>query len=317
MNIKFSILIPAYKSVFLYEAIQSVLDQSYRNLELIIGDDCSPEELKSIVDKFSDDRIHYFRNDKNFGAVNVVDNWNKCLSYATGDFVICMGDDDKLTPSCLTDYVSIIQKYPGLAVYHTRTLLIDDKSNVWWIQEARPEFESAYSLWWHRWNVRIWQYIGDFLFERKHLVDNMGFYKLPLAWGSDDITAVRAAFIKGIANVQTPGFMYRQSKNTISMSANNRIKADATRMEREWYEKLIESSVGKDTETTIYLSLIKKTYLCYFHKKYVQYLTSDIYNNLFNVFFWIKRRDSYMLSLRMIVLSVFKAMFKHIEASSI
>ena len=85
---KFSITIPAYKQKYLSEAIESCLAQTYQEFEVIIVDDASPEYLKSVVDKFDDTRIRYYRNEKNCGALNVVDNWNICLSYATGDYVI-------------------------------------------------------------------------------------------------------------------------------------------------------------------------------------------------------------------------------------
>ena len=92
---KFSITIPAYKSLFLNEAIRSVKEQSYEEWELIIVDDCSPEDLYSIVRPYlSDHRIQYHRNNQNCGALNVVDNWNICLSYCSGDYVLCMGDDE-------------------------------------------------------------------------------------------------------------------------------------------------------------------------------------------------------------------------------
>ena len=99
----FTIAIPAFKSSYLGECIESVLNQSYKDFELLIIDDCSPEDLKSIVLKYEDARIRYYRNEKGFGAVNVVGNWNKCLEYAKGDFIICMGDDDKLKPNFLAD----------------------------------------------------------------------------------------------------------------------------------------------------------------------------------------------------------------------
>ncbi len=105
---KFSITIPAYKKRYLAEAIESVIRQSYNDFELIIVDDCSPEDLYSIVQSFSDSRIKYFRNQTNCGAIDVVDNWNICLSYCTGDFVICMGDDDRLLPNCLEEYLELI-----------------------------------------------------------------------------------------------------------------------------------------------------------------------------------------------------------------
>jgi glycosyltransferase involved in cell wall biosynthesis len=295
MDISFSILIPAYKSAFFSEAIQSVLNQTYNNFELVIVDDCSPENLKSIVDEFSDSRIHYHRNNRNYGALDVVDNWNQCLSYASGDYVICMGDDDKLTPSCLADYVEIINKYPGLYVYHTRTVIIDEISNISDIQELRPEYESGYSLWWHRWNGRLKQYIGDFLFSRKHLLENGGFIKLPLAWASDDITAVRASMLKGIANVQNVGFMYRSSSYTISMSSNERIKAEATLAEKEWYSNLISTLTPEGYSDKIMFAMLKRDFDIHFRNKLMLTLVSDIKQNPFRVVYWLRNCSKYML----------------------
>ena len=130
MEYFYSILIPAFKAKYLSATINSCLCQSYSNFEIIIVDDASPEDILGVVKSFNDERIHYYRNKANCGAVNVVDNWNICLDYANGDYVICMGDDDLLASCCLEDYNSIINKYPGLNVYHTRTLLIDDSSNA-------------------------------------------------------------------------------------------------------------------------------------------------------------------------------------------
>ena len=114
----FSILVPTYKAKFLKECIDSVLSQTYTNFELIIVNDASPEDIDSIVSICSDDRLRYYKNKKNIGAVDVVDNWNLCLSYAVGDYVICMGDDDKLTPNCLEEYLKLIEKYPKLEKNH-------------------------------------------------------------------------------------------------------------------------------------------------------------------------------------------------------
>ena len=106
---KISVVIPAYKSLFLDKAICSVVYQTYPNWELVIVDDCSPEDIHNIVKPYlSDSRIRYYRNKSNCGAINLVDNWNICLSYCTGDYVICMGDDDILFPYCLEEYTKCI-----------------------------------------------------------------------------------------------------------------------------------------------------------------------------------------------------------------
>ena len=90
--------------------------------------DASPYDLDSIVSQYSDPRIRYFKNKKNCGARDVVDNWNICLSHATGDYLICMGDDDNLTPRCLQDFAELIGKYPELDLFHARSEIIDDDS---------------------------------------------------------------------------------------------------------------------------------------------------------------------------------------------
>ena len=116
---KYSILIPAYKAKFFYECLDSALNQSFKDYEVIILNDASPEDLDSIVGTFHDNRIRYYKNEVNVGAINVVDNWNTLLSLAKGDFVACIGDDDKLynqtglkgslcTPCCGIMFVQIV-----------------------------------------------------------------------------------------------------------------------------------------------------------------------------------------------------------------
>lgn len=244
---KFSISIPAYKSQFLHEAIESVVSQTYADWQLVIVDDCSPEDLKSIAETFlSDPRICYYRNEKNCGAIDVVDNWNICLSHCTGDYVICMGDDDRLLPCSLEEYAKLIEKYPELNVYHCRTEIIDETGSVTTTQEKRPEKESALSILWNRWDHRNKQFIGDFCYSTDYLKATSGYYKLPLAWGSDDITALLAAKNKGIANTQTVCFQYRESNHTITSSADNaKIKIEAFIAQQYWYTSFLNEQAAK------------------------------------------------------------------------
>lgn len=267
---KFSVTIPAFKARFLKESIESVVCQTYTDWELIIVDDCSPENLHAIIGPFlKDKRIQYYRNNKNCGAFNVVDNWNICLSYCTGDYVICMGDDDRLLPSCLEEYCLLIKKHPLLHVYHTRTGIINEKGQVIDVQEERPEWESTLSLIWNRWDHRNKQYIGDFCFSTKYLKDTGGYYKLPLAWGSDDITAVLAAKEKGIANTQEYGFQYRTNSQSITNSSKDaRIKINATLAQYKWFGELLRELSKKSlSESDAYLlSTIERPRKDYYFK---------------------------------------------------
>lgn len=302
MNCRFSILIPSYKAKFLKEAIQSCLDQSYNLFEVIVVNDNSPEDLDSIVTSFLDDRMHYYKNKRNCGALNVVDNWNICLSYAKGEYIICMGDDDCLESNCLDELNRLIEKYPNLGVYHSRTVLIDESSDIFDIQEERPEYESSLSLIWHRWNCRHKQYIGDFCYNAKKLKENGGFYFLPMAWGADDISAIIAAnsLIGGIANTSRPIFRYRVNSQTISKSGSVDSKIKALEGEREWYLQFINTIEKNEKELTpidqLYLTLIKNKLPMHFKTKLKRLIALDMNKSSFKLFYWINNRAKYHLS---------------------
>ena len=235
----FSIMIPAYKRAYLQECIDSILAQTYTNFELLIVNDASPEDLDIIVNSYSDSRIRYYKNKKNCGAINVVDNWNICLSYAQGDYVICMGDDDKLLPNCLEEYEKLIEKYPGIGLLHGWTEIINEDSVPTLLTVHRCEYESAMSLMWHRQYAYQYQFIGDFCFNREWLQKQGGFYKLPLAWGSDDISAIIGASKNGVVNTQVVVFQYRINSQTISSTGNVEYKLKAINQEYKWINDFI------------------------------------------------------------------------------
>lgn len=276
---KFSILVPAFKKQFLHECIESILSQTYQDFELIIVNDHSPEDLDSIVYSFNDSRIRYYINKDNCGAINVVDNWNICLGYATGDYVICMGDDDRLLPSCLSEYVKLMEAYPNLGVYHARTEIINEKSEVIRIQEGRPIWEGVYSAMYCRWDHRN-QYIGDFLFDTNLLKLNKGFYKMPLAWSSDDISVYIAAQKGGIANMQVAGFQYRENPQTITSSGNYNIKLLSTLQEENWYSSfLMKKPKENDRIEFVYWRMLNERLSINMIKKRLYLMAQDMSEN--------------------------------------
>ena len=299
---KFSVTVPAYKAKYLKECIESVLAQTYRDFELLIVDDASPEDLKSIVKQFRDSRIRYYRNEKNCGAIDVVDNWNKCLEYAKGEWVICMGDDDKLLPNCLEEYAKLAEKHPQVQVMHGWTEIIDENSDFSNVTASRTECESAYSLIWHRWFSRDRQFVGDFAYKRETLKSIGGFYKLPMAWASDDITAITMAEFGGIANTQALVFQYRENSRTISSTGNVKVKMEAIRSEIKWYEEFFKRDVD-DTLDLKYKQSLEKGFSRHFQKKYAFNITQDLLQRRSNVFYWIRHRDEYGLSLPLIIYS--------------
>ncbi|OUU51919.1 MAG: hypothetical protein CBC25_04345 [Pelagibacteraceae bacterium TMED65] len=94
-----SVCIPVYNGErFLLECINSVLEQDFGKFELIIVDNCSTDGTKDLVQKISDHRIRYFKNNKNIGSLG---NFNKCLDLARGKYFMLLPHDDLLLPGAL------------------------------------------------------------------------------------------------------------------------------------------------------------------------------------------------------------------------
>ena len=290
---KFSIAIPSYKTQYLEEAIQSVLSQTYSDWELVIVDDCSPYDLKSVVAPFlRDSRISYYRNEKNIGALDLVDNWNRCLDYCSGDFIICMGDDDKLQPNCLSVLHDLINEHPNLGVYHCRTSIIDPEGKEVRILSVRPEFESSLEMLYGRLCGRH-QYIGDFCFSTSLLKKNGGFFKLPLAWGSDDISVYIAAkgdgeaFRDGIANTNIPVFCYRENPNTISSSPEYKVKMRALLSLVSWFKDELTSCTPISLADKNTLEKLLPQVNLFFESSALYYIREDVRFKKRNLFYWL------------------------------
>ena len=120
-----SIGLPAYKSQYLEKAIQSILDQTFRDFELIILNDASPDPIKEVINKFDDPRISYFINEKNEGREDLASCWNMVLKKASGKYFVLASDDDYYEPVFLEKLVAKAQQFPGIDIFHCRLRLVD------------------------------------------------------------------------------------------------------------------------------------------------------------------------------------------------
>lgn len=312
-DIKFSIIVPAFKKQFLKECIDSILAQSYDNFEVIIINDHSPQDLDVIINNYKDERIRYYKNEKGFGALDVVNNWNKGLGYATGQYTICMGDDDMLHPECLSRYVELIKKYPKLNIYHAWALIIDEDSNTVGIQDARPERESAYSMIWHLWNGRR-QFIGDWLIKTDFLREMGGYYYQPYAWTSDHITAFKAAADGGVANMQDIGFMYRENRQSITTNTSNtKEKISAMLSAKAWYNEFLKKVPDDNDIDRIYYKLILKKLDFHINRRIAYDLSERLRKKPFDIFYWILNKNKYGLNMHTIIMACAFALKKLIR----
>lgn len=114
MNPTVSVILPVYnRSASLENSMRSVLNQDYRDLELIVVDDGSKEELRPIVEGVEDDRVVYIKREQNGGASAAR---NTGLEAARGDFFAFQDSDDLWLPGKLTDQMTFLAEHPDVDV---------------------------------------------------------------------------------------------------------------------------------------------------------------------------------------------------------
>ena len=123
-----SVCIPVYRGEqFLAETIRSVLDQTYRDFELVVLDNASPDDSGRIARSFGDHRI---RVETNLTTLPQQENWREAVRLCRAPLIKLVCADDLLHPRCLEYQVGPMEADPGLAVVAARRHMIDERSRV-------------------------------------------------------------------------------------------------------------------------------------------------------------------------------------------
>lgn len=121
-----SIGMPVYNAEqFLPQALEAVMGQTYRDLEIIICDNASTDSTQAICETFAarDDRIRYVRNPMNLGAP---DNFNRAFTLSTRRFFKWAAHDDLIGPEFVGHCLEVLEDAPDAALAFTRIASIDD-----------------------------------------------------------------------------------------------------------------------------------------------------------------------------------------------
>ena len=131
-----SIIMPSYNTApYIEETIQSVLNQTYTNWELIIVDDCSTDNTDEVLETIKDDRIRCFKNEKNSGAAV---SRNKALREAKGQWIAYLDSDDLWMPEKLEKQIEFM-KENGYTFSYTNYEEIDVDGNKTGVRITGPK----------------------------------------------------------------------------------------------------------------------------------------------------------------------------------
>lgn len=266
---KFCFLLPAYKGKYLKIALDSILNQTYSEFDLIILDDCSPENLKLIVDKYVDKRISYYRNAKNMGAKSLVSCWNKLLSFTKSEYIIMASDDDVYSPYFLEEINKLIDLYPCANLFRARAKTINDLGQDMLFDIKLLEYVDSLQFIAQLYSPNVIRCIANYVIKREQLEKIGRFVDFPLAWFSDDATAILLSKL-GVVNTEKILFSFRCSKvNITGMPMNPMVgygKSMAAIDYDNWFRSQIQET-EKSARSTSAKALLE--YILYMHEQYV------------------------------------------------
>jgi len=123
-NPKVSIVLPTYNgSKYIRQSIDSCLNQTYQNIELITVDDCSADNTPDIINSYKDERIKYIRHQKNMGLPGAL---NTGFANSTGEYLSWTSDDNFYAPEAIEKMLEVLRSKNGDFVYSDYYEFIDE-----------------------------------------------------------------------------------------------------------------------------------------------------------------------------------------------
>ena len=250
-----SLFILAYKqSDFIQEALDGAVTQDYPNLEIIVSDDCSPDNTFDIIKSFAEKyrgphKLIINQNSKNLGIVGHFNHVIKNLCH--GDFLLPTGGDDVCLPSRVSVSVkSIIEcKADALSL---NMIIINDKSEKTAMMQEVSDKIISYSMD----DYIKGQYIssGASRIIKRDLIDSFGY--LDDDCPTEDSTMLFRAFMKSkVAFCHIPGVRYRVHGNNISIGINQfTLKTDL--ITKQYYKDL-DLALDKNYVNILQYNLLK------------------------------------------------------------
>lgn len=234
---KVSVLMPVYNAEdYLKEAIDSVLDQTFTDWELLIGDDGSTDKTEEIILSYTDSRISYYKNPVNKGHTYTKFN---LLDKSTGEYIAFLDADDVSLPQRFQIQIDFFNQNPDYGLCGTWGIMIDPEGN--YLKKMsfinRHEnircsllFNTSFlqsSIMVRRQLMKDWYYdeeillVEDFNFEclvsRQTKVENITEKLVKYRWHSTNISNTKADILKNLNKK-----IYKRELSFLNIEASDR-----------------------------------------------------------------------------------------------
>lgn len=260
-----SVLMPVYNAgKYIAGAIQSIIDQTYTNIEILVTDDCSTDDSATIIDQFKDSRIRKFKNPKNMGYLRTC---NNLFSLASGEFFAFQDADDWSDPTRIESTMDKLLSDPSLGLcgcnynrYSARNKVIEKSHFPEKDEDIRAYIEIKKRL----------PLCGAAVIVRKSVYKDIGGYRdFYDRYGYEHIDWFFLASEKyKIGNIAAPLYNYRYVRNSFSLSNKLDDYMKFNMVDILWFLRVQRRDHGADAiqdrnlaaDLNIYLNSLEKSF---------------------------------------------------------
>lgn len=238
---KISVVMTVYNAVlYLKEAVESILNQTFKDFEFIIVDNNSHDGSREIVASYRDDRIIFIENKENLGQTKAL---NRGIHQARSPYIARMDADDIAYPHRLQKQFDFLEHNPSIAVVGSWRLDINKEGRALKIYKvpADPFLMRCYLC--CSGDLSVWCVNHAGVMIRKAVLEEVGFYneaKSMSGYPQDYELWMKIIRRYGIGNIAEPLFKYRILDNSESrgfMDNTLRFRREITATKIKWYIK--------------------------------------------------------------------------------
>ena len=226
-RVPLAVIVPAFKSRFLLQALNSLAAQTNQRNRIYIFDDASKENLEIIYRAshlYGRPNVVFERFADNLGGVSLARHWNRCVTGTSDEpWVWLFSDDDLADPECVQAFYDALhedeQKQVPADIYRFNTVLIDEENGVNKISPPHPARETSIQFAYHKLVNQRNSYAPEHIFSRAAFEREKGFVEFPFAMGSDDASWMVFAAERPLRGIEGAHVYWRQGTSNTSRLA--------------------------------------------------------------------------------------------------
>ena len=259
-----AIVIPYFKINFFEETLISLANQTDKRFNVYIGDDASPENPCSLLEKYKEKiNFKYTRFDNNIGGSSLVKQWHRCLDLVQNeDWTMILCDDDIIGENVVTEFYAAINEVnqQNSNVIRYATAVINQHSETISKIHEHPKLEKSTDFLMRKIKGGTRSSLSEFVFRKKVLLD-VKFKELPLAWYSDYLAVLECTYFGNIFTINNALVFFRLSEHNITGKKNDSTPKNIATFQYYYYLLNEKGSFFNAEQTEALLFKLEKTFL--------------------------------------------------------